>query len=259
MKFAIASFLLLASSAQAGGRNNNNNKNDNESETTPTAAAETTPTAAVDQNAGSCMGDDAVQVLNEMNGVDSLNCNANDVKLSTVEAIESSPLTCTPGEIITVELQVHLQSSSNSRRSDIGIWIANDSSSDAKSTGTCSHFWFKTGNNPSAGELPDYDTAAGQDDDGCGDIGKREQFTVPMVNPQAAIQVPCVDSDGDGFVDIDSCVAWKVPGNNGFTSQCVKTDHNTDFDYRVGTVPGTKSKCRCEKVNTVSVSKTLCL
>jgi hypothetical protein len=43
-------------------------------------------------------------------------------------------------------------------------------------------------------------------------------------------------------------VAWKVPGQD---TECFYGGNTDVYEYRIGTVPGTKSKCMCEKISTV--------
>lgn len=150
--------------------------------------------------------------------------------------------TCTPGTTITVSFAADLQSSSQAARADVGIWIANDEQSTAMDSGSCSHFYFTPGNDPSSGELPDFEGATA---DSCGGLGAQELFTeVALKSPETTLQIPCVDTDNDGWVDIDYCASWKVPGQ--------ETACPYNGSYRKGTVPGTKSKCKCGRVDTVS-------
>jgi hypothetical protein len=194
------------------------------------------------------MGDDSLGIVQGVNSVDGLVCTAGDVAIATVNAIGSSALTCTAGSTIMVELEATLASSSNERRSDIGIWVTKDAASTAIGSGTCSHFWFPAGSNVAAGELPDEDgsSSAGAGADECGDLAAQIQYTLPLVNPQSVIEIPCVGTNG--YVELDYCVAWKVPGQD---TECFYGGNTAVYEYRIGTVPGTKSKCTCEKISTV--------
>ena len=108
----------------------------------PTAAAPTAPepTTAAPNDAqssslngakqgrpdtGTCMGDDSVGFVQGVGSVDDLQCTAEDVKIATVRASEAT--TCTPGTTMEgVQLYATLESTSNQRRSDIGIWVTRD-------------------------------------------------------------------------------------------------------------------------------------
>lgn len=75
-----------------------------------------------------------------------------------------------------------------------------------------------------------------------------------------AFEIPCVDRDGNGKVDIDFCVAWKVPGrdNQGnpvpSTEKCgdgaLPPDDYDEYLLRLDTVPANPAKCKCQTVNT---------
>lgn len=198
---------------------------------------------------GTCMGDDSVGIVQGVGSVDSLNCVANDVSITSVKLI-SGPSSCVPGETVTVTLAVDLQSTSNKRRSDIGVWVANDVASDAQTTGSCTHFWFETGSDTSLGELPDFEGTDAQAD-GCGDIGAQLLYSDVLLiekGDESELTVECVNelNTGDNLVDIDYCVAWKVPGQETVCPYAGATD---DWTYRAGTVPGTTAKCRCERID----------
>lgn len=217
-------------------------------ETAPAPAPETPASPAV----GSCMGDDSVGVVSGMNTADGMVCTAGDVSVASLVVIGGSPTECTPGSSISVSFEANLQSTSNSRRSDIGVWIANDAESNSMTTGSCSHFYFPAGDTPSLGQLPDL---GGNGEGTCGDIGDQEAFTLPFAYPQDTMDIPCVDTDGDGFVDVDYSISWKVPGKE---TDC-PMGGTTELDFRKGTVPGTKSKCKGGRANTnICLDPALC-
>lgn len=207
---------------------------------------------------GTCMGDDSCGLVQGLSEPTGLLCTAKDVAITKVSLVQG-PASCTPGSLVSASFSADLQSTSNARRSDIGIWIASDFNSNAKTSGTCSHFWFQATSdlenpNLALGQLPDFDSSdegSNGQPDGCGDIANKALYEgVAMVHPQNTITIPCVDTDGDGYVDIDYCVAWKVPGQDTAGNGC-----SADGDQsvaRANTVPGTRAKCRCEVIATVS-------
>ena len=189
------------------------------------------------QALNNCMGDVAVGNVNGVSGANDLVCTSNDVRIAETEVL-SGPTECTEGDIIDVELAADLQSSSDSSRSDIGIWLAEDGG-DAV-TGSCQHFYFETD------ALEDLDDSL--EDDSCGDIGSGNLFEdVPLDTPTATLQLICrdgvvgdPDNAPDGELDVGSCIGWKVPGQDAVC--------DADGDYPKGTLPGTKSKCNCGNI-----------
>lgn len=178
-----------------------------------------------------CMGNQAVGNVQGVGGPNDLNCTANDVSVAQTTVL-SGPQECVEGDVIQVQLAADLQSSSTSSRSDIGIWLAEDGG-DAV-TGACQHFYFDNAN-----QLSDLDS--GDTDDICGDIGGQELFQdVPLDTPSSALSLVCRDDDSDGVLDIGSCIAWKIPGDD---------DKCDAGDIAIGTLPANKAKCNCGAIS----------
>jgi hypothetical protein len=66
-----------------------------------------------------------------------------------------------------------------------------------------------------------------------------------ILEPITLTGVVCKDEDNDGYLDIGSCVAW----DNNRNGTCSAANAIT------GTLPNTKSKCRCEPINVPIVVK----
>jgi hypothetical protein len=202
-----------------------------------------------------CMGDESVGFVNGVSGPLDLNCTANDVVIALAD-IDSctgctggdgspgNPYTCTEGSTITISGYVELQSNSNSRRSDIGWWIAEDGG-DAQ-TGTCQHFYFDTTGDPTG--LDDLDPVS----DACGDIGAADYFAnIPLDKPVTEFDVICQDNDADDQLDASACTGWKIPGDDQVCPDDADgvPPSGTTMDYVKGTLPANKAKCRCAPVN----------
>ncbi|MGW8283192.1 MAG: hypothetical protein ACWGON_07825 [Gemmatimonadota bacterium] len=205
--------------------------------------------------ANNCMGDEAVGFVQGMSSPDDLNCTSNDVVIALAD-IDScigctggdgspgNPWTCTEGTVLTISGSVELQSNSNSRRSDIGWWIAEDGG-DAQ-TGTCQHFYFDTSGDPTG--LDDLDDIS----DACGDIAAKDYFAgIPLKYPVTQFDVVCQDSDADNQLDASACTGWKIPGDDQVCPNDADGDSipGTLNDYVKGTLPANKAKCRCDQVN----------
>ncbi|MGE0822032.1 MAG: hypothetical protein AB7G75_03595 [Candidatus Binatia bacterium] len=152
-------------------------------------------------------------------------CTAEDVQIAQVivnQVIDGCDPNI-PNDTATIDFDVvvQLNASDSSGRFDSGIYIAQDGG-DAL-TGQCV-------NSP----LPLTTDTLG-DGDSCGDLTLQgQQVTVNFNGP---VEVACVDSNGDGALDLPSCVSWKQPGDN---------DECNDIS---GAVPGTPSKCKCETLD----------
>jgi len=178
-----------------------------------------------------CMGDQSVGNVQGVGGANDLNCTAGDVSVAQTTVL-SGPQECIEGDVIQVELAADLQSNSNSSRSDIGIWLAEDGGNAV--TGACQHFYFNNAN-----QLSDLDDGA--TDDICGDIGGQQLFAdVPLNTPSSSLSLTCRDDDSNGLLDVGSCIAWKVPGD----------DEKCDAgNIELGTLPANKAKCNCGAIS----------
>lgn len=209
-----------------------------------------------------CMGDegfgpdpDGNTYVQGMQNAEDLNCTANDVVIARTDLVSvdgvpntGQPFECFEGQVLTVELLADLESNSQARRSDIGIWIANDGG-DAIS-GDCSHFYFL------APDLAELDVIA----DGCRDIGAQVLYpAVPLDTPVSSLDVVCRDESGNGLLDVGSCIGWKIPGDD---LVCPDDQDGTPppgqlSDYIKGTLPANKAKCRCSNIEIpITVKKT---
>jgi len=168
-------------------------------------------------------------------------CAASDVGLSEFINV-TGELTCTPGELITVNLRLRAESTSKERY-DIGLFVALDGG-DAR-TGTCQHDFLPppleaagsyNPGSPDAGGGPFYNGEPEDALDACGDL----EQGVPVYYDLGIVTVPCIDSDGDGLLNIGTAVSWDN-----------KKD-NTCLDVG-GAVPNTPAKCRFARVDVANV------
>jgi len=184
------------------------------------------------------------------------NCTANDVLIALI--LNEEEKFCESGTDVDVNLIAQLVANSADRW-DIGYFI-NLVGGSAKTDTGASDCWqdylfpitteagcpdapYEPG---SATEDPPgtfFDIVAGTSfhddecdkDDGADTCGDLEQgiFNYYQFAP---LTIPCVDTDGDGAIDVHSCVSWDNTRNN------ICND--------VGdTLPNTKAKCRCEPQN----------
>jgi hypothetical protein len=155
-------------------------------------------------------------------------CAATDVQLCNF--VNDVATTCMPGEPVTLNLRVRLLATSLERY-DIGMFLALDggnagagscrraflpaplssggtcsiSGDDCKKDADCLLGETCTGGyNPDSGVGPFYDAEPEDAPDECGDL----EPGVDTYYLLAPMTVECIDSDGDGFLDIGTAVSW---------------------------------------------------
>ena len=229
-------------------------------------------------NTGACMIDDAVRFPAFTDGWNensdptaTNNCTTNDVRLANATATHydlgdggglqaydpNNPPVCT-NPTITLKLTADLVQTSASERNDFGIWIRTDAGdathplSAGARTGTCNHYNLPV--NPLLG------TTENIDGDSCADVD--DAASAPNLD-LGTVTVPCVPNEA-GKLIINSCIGWKVPGDEGDPTknnkgQCPAYQNVANNGppggplispiadaFRAGTLPGNTSKCNCE-------------
>ena len=189
------------------------------------------------------------------------NCTANDVNIALI--LNQTDLSCEAGSTVDVDLIGELVAGA-AERWDIGFFIALDGG-EAR-TGSCyQDFLFPADEtcpsttpgsyepgaltlNPDGsiasftpgGPFYDGECAIPIDPaDACGDL---EQGVFNYYQFPETLTVPCEDNDGDGRVDIGSCVSWDNTTSRG-------TPQKPSCLLVGDTLPNTKAKCRCEIQN----------
>ncbi|HXC50297.1 MAG TPA: hypothetical protein VN634_05380 [Candidatus Limnocylindrales bacterium] len=157
--------------------------------------------------------------LGEAAGGD-LNCTAEDIAVAFVEVTGTSHDCQFIGDTFTFNGILHVESHAT-QRYDIGFYLGPDA--------------LNSTNNDCTVAVIDPALAGGtQDGDVCGDISSSQTIGVPVSN----VTAECADTNGDGFFDISVCSTWRQNADA------------TDCPTRLDALPGTKSKCNCETVET---------
>ncbi|HNS50522.1 MAG TPA: hypothetical protein PKO09_05000 [Anaerolineae bacterium] len=181
-------------------------------------------------------------------------CTANDVRIS--ELRNSENVSCEAGSDVELNLRARLVATANERY-DLGTFVALDGG-DAR-TGTCQQDYLPPplsaggtcsgsgqvchwdgdcpageactgGYDPLSGAGPFFNAEAAEDEnDLCGDIEQAVETFYDLVT----VTVPCQDMNGDGYLDIGTCVSW----DNQKSNTCVDVS---------GAIPNNKAKCNCE-------------
>lgn len=192
-------------------------------------------------------------------------CAANDVEISTLYSIRAG--SCFPGDTVTLDLIARLLATSDVRY-DIGIFLALDGG--RADTGTCHHDYLppplESGGtcsvsggdcnkdaecpkgetcilkyNPGSLELPGGPFYDAEPDDAADECGDLEQGVETYYQILAPVTLECIDSDGDGYLDIGFAVSWDNKSDNTCTSVS-------------DALPNTKAKCRYGRVNITNVA-----
>ncbi|UTW13429.1 DUF11 domain-containing protein [Marinobacterium rhizophilum] len=170
-----------------------------------------------------------------------LNCTANDVRIANATNIVIDDDGCAfPGDTVDFTATFTVELTAQARH-DIGIWFAEDGdpNGDGALTGTC------TAATPAYAPDPPWLDLDGTLDpfpgpgkkepsgvqDTCGDIDAAHNPLFPVVT---LTNVACVDSDGDGKLNLPNCTSWRQPGANELC------------EGPLDAYPGSPSKCRCD-------------
>jgi hypothetical protein len=161
-----------------------------------------------------------------------LNCTANDIRISRATSAinkDTGDATCvasgtsTPSTF-TLEATFETIVTANTRY-DAGFFFRIDGGSNARGDGTAAE-----GICSLSALDPGVPPALNLDGDTCGDLNAGTYLLTFTIE-----NVACVDSDGDGFVNLPNCTSWH--SNQGTTC-----DINTASSFH----PDTKSKCVCD-------------
>jgi uncharacterized repeat protein (TIGR01451 family) len=226
-----------------------------------------------------CMLDDAKTWPQFMSGWSSNsdatktnNCTTNDVRLAQSRATAyynpghddadadgfvalqaGDNIQCT-NSTVRVRMSANLVQGSQSTRHDFGIWLRTNLGSPqhplsaGARTGECNHY-----NLPVA---PLGANTVNNDGDSCADMTQQAQALVDF----GELEIPCETDPGTSELIVHSCIAWKVPGDEGdfpkgqcpayTTTGSGKNVNHTLIEgadgFRAGSLPGNTSKCNCE-------------
>ncbi|MFO7696441.1 MAG: hypothetical protein R6X16_04705 [Anaerolineae bacterium] len=168
----------------------------------------------------------------------SLVCSANDVRLSrAMEPILISDPCDFPGDTVTFMATFETVLTAQARH-DIGIYFATDGdpNGDGAVTGTCTSSTVPYAPNPPWLDLdgindpyPGQNKASGVQDV-CGDIDAAHSPLYPVIT----ITAQCIDTNGNGWLNLPYCTSWRQPGANEL---CLGPE---------GAFPGAPSKCSCD-------------
>jgi uncharacterized repeat protein (TIGR01451 family) len=168
----------------------------------------------------------------------SLVCSANDVRLSrAMEPILISDPCDFPGDTVTFMATFETVLTAQARH-DIGIYFATDGdpNGDGALTGQCIASTVPYAPDPRWLDLDGtLDPYPGQKkpsgvQDVCGDIDAAHNPLYPVIT----ITAQCIDTNGNGWLNLPYCTSWRQPGANEL---CLGPE---------GAFPGAPSKCNCD-------------
>ncbi len=160
-----------------------------------------------------------------------LQCTANDIDLAFTTSLRVIDGCAFPGDTATISFVAQFNLTAQDRY-DIGVWVAEDGGNAL--TGSCSVSDFPISPTPPWTNL----NAAGQPTDTCGDMTSTNN---PLFSNIQNIKVSCVDTNGDGNLDINTCLSWRTPGADGLCTSPVQA------------FPGAPSRCRCQTLPGIAI------
>ncbi len=165
----------------------------------------------------------------------SLTCTSNDVRIasaSNIRALNGTPLTqCVSGQTFSFIADFTVELTAQTRY-DIGLYFATDgdNNSDGALTGTCSANIITAKNQQTGLGSANFIQLDGSPDT-CGDIDNAHN---PQIVTVQVNNVSCVDTDGDGKLNLPNCTSWRQPGSNEVCDEVADA------------FPGSPSKCNCD-------------
>jgi len=171
--------------------------------------------------------------MEETSGDSTLQCTANDVRISNVDNIIISDACEFPGDYVTFTADYHLVTGAT-KRYDIGLYFAvdGDPNMDGALGGQCSISTLPYEPTP---PFFDFDGTMDGVQDTCGDSTSEAPLYTTIT-----LTVECIDDDGDGYLDLPYCSSWDINDSSFCTSP-------------LEAYPGTGSKCNCEEGFSVEV------
>ena len=181
-----------------------------------------------------------------------LNCTANDIQIASVTELTIIDDGCSsPDDTVTFTAKFEVVTTATERY-DIGLWFATDGdpNGDGAISGTCTVATPAYGPD---GPWRDLDgtgntfldtNVVSNIQDTCGDIDTAHNPLFPVVT----ITAECLDTDGDGWLNLPSCTSWKQKGDNDLCTGPLPVSNVNGTGYNSsGVPPGAPSKCNCDE------------
>ena len=208
-----------------------------------------------------------------------LNCTANDVRIAQVTNVRD-PATggtlssCVLGSHFDFIADFKVVTSSTSSRSNIGMYIATNSTSQAL-TGACADNLIpppaSLGTRPVSGNLsaqfpcaasgPAHSIMCGTNyydefdpaPDSCGDTSSQDNGGAAgtQIITMLIQNYSCTPPAGSNQLVLPNCTSWQIPGG---TIQCQAPSGQQSWN--ISAIPGTKSKCNCEVISLPVIAQT---
>ncbi len=191
-----------------------------------------------------------------------LNCTANDVRVAKVTNVRdlngANLTTCFEGSTFNFIADFEIVTSSNSSRSNIGLYFATQGQADALRGACVDNIISPIHQCPGAatGVLCGSDNYHELDPqtppDNCGDTSSTDNSPVFGAAAEGvnvvisnftcsnANTVPCPNDASKRCLQMPNCTSWQIPGG---TNVC--SSSSPSFPYTDAATPGTKSKCNC--------------
>jgi len=172
-----------------------------------------------------------------------LDCTSDEV---LVEELSSLPNSCVPGTTVAVTVNVKIRV--NGSKYDVGWYVAVDNGDALE--GTCTAAGFQNANAETTYSVDATTEGDGgvvsfcdfeiENDNKCGDVllysnVESASVWVPLL---VETEVPCLDENDDGALDLTLCVSWRT--------EEMDVSCSLDEEIKVGIYPSSTSACHCE-------------
>jgi hypothetical protein len=166
-------------------------------------------------------------------------CTANDFGITNITLFNIQTPCTGVGTTATVQMQLTAMVGSPERY-DVGYFINTDGSGDAINGASCYHTYLRpladdtnSNYNPDGGPFWQGEPPVSSGDICADSEGNNVDIVFNTIN---SFDIACVDTDGDGLVDVHACASYDNNRQNTCTGAA-------------DAIPGTPSKCGCTLVN----------
>jgi uncharacterized repeat protein (TIGR01451 family) len=176
-------------------------------------------------------------------------CTSQDIKIATADVTEYSfdgttyipfnpatPVSCQENTPIFLRIVAHVKETATSERTDVGVWVSQDGGN--ARTGVCNHYNLAPAPAFLNPPIENANHVWNIDNDQCGDMNQAGESLLELGVIDAVCQTGSATSS---LLHVGSCLGWTQPGGD---QVCPTVAGPTGF--RLGTTPGTSSKCNCE-------------
>jgi hypothetical protein len=170
-----------------------------------------------------------------------LSCSSSDVRIAALSPVDVLD-PCGSDGTATLTLDLTLSTADVPDRYDVAFYVALDGNN-ALDGGSCYHDYL----DPPLTTEPVYPIHNGpwanlepfDQNDSCGDMHGNTEVTKTLRTSLLPVQIACVDTDHDGWVDVSVCTAWRT-GTSAPQGTCRGLSD---------AIAGSSDRCGCQRVD----------